>query len=122
MSRHLVPSSQWTTPPAPGGIGGPPVPGSPGTPPAGLAVPTVPRWTRYRAALLRYRWLILALTLVGAAAGFALSRVVPPAYAVSARLWISDPASRADSTGPIQRGPLLPANAWGNVLTSYSVL
>ena len=118
MSRELVPTTQ--------GMNVPSVPGSPGMPgaPAPMpgAAPRSSRWPRYRAALLRYRWLILASTLLGGAAGFALTRVVPASYVVTARLWIADPVERADSTGPIRRNAILPATAWGNLLTSYAVL
>ncbi|HKG95615.1 MAG TPA: polysaccharide biosynthesis tyrosine autokinase [Gemmatimonadaceae bacterium] len=119
MSRELVPSSPAAAAIAAVQANAGMTSGAPGP---GATPPRPPRWPRYRAALLRYRWIILAFGVAGGAVGVALTRLVPASYVVTARLWIANAAERADSTGPIRRNPVLPATAWGNLLTSYAVL
>src|SRR5215208_2141760 len=119
MSRELVPSSPAAAAIAAVQANAGMTSGAPGP---GATPPRPPRWPRYRAALLRYRWIILAFGVAGGALGVALTRLVPASYVVTARLWIANAAERADSTGPIRRNPVLPATAWGNLLTSYAVL
>ena len=65
-----------------------------GVPPNYLAGPMAPppagfSWRRYASALYRYKWLIVALTLLGASAGIVVSRRSIPEYEVYATVWLS---------------------------------
>ncbi|GGI05390.1 polysaccharide biosynthesis tyrosine autokinase [Egicoccus halophilus] len=46
-------------------------------------------------ALWRFRWLVLAVTVVAAVGGFLLSRAQPPVYETSTVLYLTDPGSSA---------------------------
>jgi succinoglycan biosynthesis transport protein ExoP len=76
---------------------------------------------RYLAAVLRHKWLVVLLTLAGAAAGFALSRRVEVIYQAQATLWIQVGGERAQS-GPIQPAQLLQWSSWVDLLRSFEVL
>jgi polysaccharide biosynthesis transport protein len=75
---------------------------------------------RYLAAVLRYKWLILALTVGGTVAGYYATALLPEEYQAQATVWIETP-SRTDR-GPIGPGELLEARAWIELLRSYVVL
>ena len=78
---------------------------------------------RYVAALLRFKWLVLATTLVGLAAGAVLARRTKPVYEAQATIWVESQAERgATEQGPIQQAQLLGATGWVDLLTSYVVL
>jgi Mrp family chromosome partitioning ATPase/capsular polysaccharide biosynthesis protein len=47
------------------------------------------------ASIWRFRWLVIAVTLLGGLAGFGLSRLIPPEYEASARLFLADPRNTA---------------------------
>ena len=81
----------------------------------------LPDWRRSLAAVLRYRWWILAATALGTAAGAAASRVLPPRYLAQATIWIQS-ESRGTDRGPIGANQLLAASAWSDLLKSYVVL
>jgi polysaccharide biosynthesis transport protein len=77
---------------------------------------------RYMAAILRFRWAILALTLVGGLAGWFAMRFATPTYRAQATLWL-ETTGRADlATGPIRSAELFSATAWTDLLRSYVVL
>jgi capsular exopolysaccharide synthesis family protein len=76
---------------------------------------------RLRSMLKRFRWLILALTLAGTAAGVVATRFIKPDYEVRATIWIETP-SKGKSGTPIQGEELLDAKAWVELLTTYKVL
>lgn len=81
-------------------------------------------WRRYLAAVLRYRWWILAIAGLGTLAGAAASRFLPPRYLAQATIWIQTSESRGGGAdrGPIGANQLLAASAWGDLLKSYVVL
>lgn len=79
------------------------------------------------AAIRRYRWVIAALTVVGAAFGFAGSRFITPKYQVRATVWVAiaptgQGAAAAGRTGPIRAAELLSSNAWIELFRSYRVV
>src|SRR2546428_4897226 len=63
-------------------------------------------WNRVLSAVLRFKWLIVAVTVLGTAAGVAATRVLSAAYVAPATIWIDHPGQRK---GP-DRGPLRPAH------------
>lgn len=97
----------------------------PGEPDAGFVDDEPFDWRRLTAAIWRFRWLVLAVTVVGTAAGAVATRFVHPRYVTQATIWIDarDPAeSRAGGMAPIQPGRLLDPEAWVDLLQSYVVL
>jgi polysaccharide biosynthesis transport protein len=74
----------------------------------------------YLAAVLRHKWLILALGVAGAAAGYYGGRFLPEEYEAQATVWIES-SPRGDS-GPIRQGELLQSHAWIELLRSFRVL
>jgi capsular exopolysaccharide synthesis family protein len=81
--------------------------------------PGIP-WGRYVAALRRYKWLILAMALVGTGIGFAVSRMTVPEYQVQGTLWIADPST--DTRGPVRGEELLGAGSWADLLKSSTIM
>ena len=76
---------------------------------------------RYLSALLRYKWLILALGILGLAAGFGVSKLIRPVYEAQATISI-DVASRDGQSSPIHNVQLLRSRAWVDLLRSFQVL
>jgi len=74
---------------------------------------------RYLAAVLRYKWLILGLSIFGLAAGVGLSKLVRPMFAAQATIAIDAGASEQ---GPIRNAQLLESRAWLDLLRSFQVL
>lgn len=80
-------------------------------------------WTRVLSAVLRFKWLIVAVTVVGTAAGVAATRFLSAAYVAQATIWIDQPDPRGGpDRGPIRPGQLLEPEAWVDLLKSYAVL
>jgi len=82
-------------------------------------------WHRRLAAVLRYRWWVVLLTVVGAAGGIISARRLPSSYQAQATIWIqsSDPRTTGGGTrGPIGSDQLFSAYAWLDLLRSYVVL
>jgi len=80
-------------------------------------------WRRYWSAIVRYRWWVLLGTVLGLAGGLAAARMLKPQYRAQATVWIDVANNRQDaSRGPIRQGQLLEANAWVDLLQSYTVL
>ena len=116
-SGSIVPSPSNSVDLAPEGAStmqtwGPPAAGA--TPPAGGL-----NLGRYFAALLRYKWLIVAMIAVGTVAGVIATRFVHPKYLVSARVMISEPP---DPRGPIRAQQVLNESAWRELVTSFAIL
>ena len=76
-------------------------------------------WGRYVAALRRFKWLIIALTLLGGGAGFAATRMMSAVYEVQATIWITGGGS---DRGPIRPDEMLSAASWIELFTSGAVL
>jgi polysaccharide biosynthesis transport protein len=77
---------------------------------------------RYIAAVLRYKWWIIILTVVGTSLGVVASRLVAPEYEAQATIWVETAGRNADRTGPIRSEGLLESSSWVELLRSYVVL
>jgi len=76
-------------------------------------------WGRYLSACRRYKWLIVATTLLGTVLGVAASRFVKPQYTAAATIWIQPETPTA---GPIRAEGLLKSYAWLELLNTGVVL
>ncbi len=79
-------------------------------------------WSRYLAAVRRFKWLILLGTIVGTGLGFGLSRLIAPEYRVEATIWISTESAQSRRSGPIRSDELLTNVAWPELIRSYAIL
>ena len=68
------------------------------------------------AAIRRYRWLIVGIVVVFAAAGIAGSRFIKAQYEARATIWIASETPELRSTGPIRSGELVHSGAWTELL------
>ena len=76
-------------------------------------------WARYLAALRRYKWIVVLVTVLGAAVGAAASTLMDPIYLAQATVWVEDdPGDR----GPIQPDQLMGQAGWIDLLKSFAVL
>ncbi len=78
-----------------------------------------PDFGRYLAAVGRYKWLVAFLTVVGAAGGVTVARILDPVYQAQATIWVEP---MAGTQGPIQQGQLLQNTNWLDLLRSFTVL
>ncbi|HEX7120405.1 MAG TPA: GNVR domain-containing protein [Longimicrobiales bacterium] len=79
-------------------------------------------WRRYVSAIVRNKWLVLALTAVGGVAGMALSRFISPQYVVQSTIWVESAGDAGSETEPIRTGDFLSASGWIDLLKTYVVL
>ena len=79
-------------------------------------------WRRVMSAVLRFKWLIGGVTLLGTVAGFGAARVIRPQFGAQATIWIDASERRGEDRGPIRQGQLLDPQAWVDLLKSYVVL
>ncbi|HET9293032.1 MAG TPA: polysaccharide biosynthesis tyrosine autokinase [Gemmatimonadales bacterium] len=92
---------------------------------AGFEAPPPPppeqgvQWGRYMAALQRYKWLIIAVTVLGTAASVLATRFLHPEYTATATIYIEP---RSEDAGPIRAEGLLQSYAWTELLTTGVVL
>lgn len=77
---------------------------------------------RYVAAILRYKWMILGLVLVGLAAGAGLSRVIKPTFEAQAAIQIDGASRNQQQVSPIRTSQLLESRAWIDLMRTYRVL
>jgi polysaccharide biosynthesis transport protein len=125
MTMHHLPLPQGSHPPAslaasqpaplaaPAGFGG-----GGGVAEQGLD------WHRVLSAVLRFKWLICGVTILGTAAGFGAGRFFKQ-YGAQATIWIQAERrgeERPDAPGPIRERQLLDAQAWVDLLKSYVVM
>src|SRR2546428_1867135 len=69
-------------------------------------------WNRVLSAVLRFKWLIVAVTVLGTAAGVAATRVLSAAYVAQATIWIDPPDQRnGPDRGPNRPGQMPPPQA-----------
>lgn len=78
--------------------------------------------SRYLAAVMRYKWLILALTIAGTAAGVFLGGRMAPSYQTAATLWVERASREEAQRGPIRPAELLEASSWLDLLRSLMVM
>jgi uncharacterized protein involved in exopolysaccharide biosynthesis len=91
-----------------------------GTEPA----PKGPSVARYMAAVSRFKWLILALAVLGGAAGWGATKVIDPEYEVSATILLEQGTGTKGNErdrGPIQAEELLKSSGWQDLLRSYAI-
>jgi len=107
---------------------GPPPVAAPTLPQRGVSAldldhPGGVEWRRILSALLRFKWLIATMTLVGTVAGIGATRFVKPDYSAQTKIWI-DVQGRGQERGPtpIRSAQLLDAESWVDLLMSYVVL
>ena len=79
-------------------------------------------WRRVLSAVVRFKWLIVAVTVAGTVAGVVATRFLSPAYVAQGTIWIDQPDQRGPDRGPIRPGQLLEPEAWVELLKSYAVL
>jgi capsular exopolysaccharide synthesis family protein len=84
--------------------------------------PPDPGLMRYVNAVLRYKWIILLLGVVGAGVGVALSQFVTPMYQATGRIFTEPGLAGGNPTGPIRAGPLLVSSSWVEVVRSDLVV
>jgi capsular exopolysaccharide synthesis family protein len=76
-------------------------------------------WDRFLAAIKRYKWLVLAVALVGTALSVLASRFVKPEYSVTSTIYIEEPPR---AQGPIRAEELLTSVQWVELLRTNAVL
>src|SRR5213596_3536716 len=85
-----------------------------------------PDWRRVASALLRFKWVVVLMVMLGLGAAFAATRVMRPVYRAQANVWVDVPGRHAegasDTRGPIRQGALLDADDWVELFRSYIVL
>ncbi len=86
-SQRLVPA-----PVAPAPLGMPGMPQEQWGPPAPPSGQT-PVWQRYLAAIGRFKWLVLAMTLLGLTAGYVATRYIRPQYDIYGKITLRDPSA-----------------------------
>jgi len=76
-------------------------------------------WQRYVTAVMRHKWLVLGVTLLGTAAGVVATRFLDPRYAAKAILWVETAVGRERG---VQSDELLDSRGWVELVTSNAVL
>jgi polysaccharide biosynthesis transport protein len=80
-------------------------------------------WSRITAALLRFKWLIIPMVILGAVVGRVAARFVPAQYVASATIVIDQGDRRnADPTAPFRTGQAFSPEAWVSLLRTATVL
>jgi succinoglycan biosynthesis transport protein ExoP len=80
-------------------------------------------WRRYLAGVLRFKWLVLGLTVLGTGAGFYVSRSLPATYQAQATIWVPTGSGQGRNPGPIQQPQVFSTAGWSELLkTSFVVL
>ncbi len=74
---------------------------------------------RLAAALLRYKWFVIAMTLAGTTAGVLATKIQGPVYEAQATIWMEQGPT---NYGPITNGPPIQPFNWVDLLRSYTVL
>ncbi len=82
-----------------------------------------PDWRRIVASVVRYKWLVLGVVVLGTAAGFGVSRLIKPGYLARATIWVDvvDPRSRVSSSFTLG-GNLPISTGWADLLQSDAVM
>jgi capsular exopolysaccharide synthesis family protein len=77
---------------------------------------------RLLTAVIRHRWAVIGMTILGSGAGYAASRYVHPVYRAQGSLWIEVAPEQGRDRGPIRSGPVLESFGWVELLESFAVL
>jgi tyrosine-protein kinase Etk/Wzc len=86
------------------------------------AGPTTGIVQRTLAALYRFKWMILAILVLGVGAAYAAIQFQEPVYETRARVWFGAAMVGSGPTGPIRQGTLLDNAGWQSLLKSSTVL
>src|SRR5439155_1464257 len=86
------------------------------------ALPPSADWRRYLVAIRRYKWIVLAGSLLGGGAGFAAGRYLGSEYTARATIWIDVPDPRNREEGPLWTGQLRISSGWTDLLETSAVL
>ncbi|HEX9105700.1 MAG TPA: Wzz/FepE/Etk N-terminal domain-containing protein, partial [Longimicrobiales bacterium] len=78
--------------------------------------------SRYLAALGRYKWLVLAVALVGIAASAGVTRFMHPKYVADATIWVEVQTQEGQRSGPVQQSEILATTGWLDLLHSFTVM
>ncbi|MGH7613697.1 MAG: GumC family protein [Gemmatimonadales bacterium] len=82
-----------------------------------------PDWRRVVASVVRYKWLVLGVVVLGTAAGFAVSRLIKPGYLARATIWVDVVDPRSRGSGSFTLGGQLPiSTGWSDLLQSDAVM
>lgn len=79
-------------------------------------------WRRHVTALLRYKWFVLAATVLGTVVGFVASRRVATLYEAQSTILIETSIGGEAGGGPIRPTGLLESQSWIDLLRTYLVL
>jgi capsular exopolysaccharide synthesis family protein len=83
-----------------------------------------PQITRILGAIVRYKWLIVGLCIVGGIFGAIATRFVEPTFEVRAKVWIMapKPTNGPQPSGPIRADELLPQTSWAELFQSFAIM
>lgn len=88
-----------------------------------VAAPPLPPeqtdWQRYVNAVLRHKWLVLGVTMLGLLVGIVATRFLDPRYTAKAILWVEVAAGRDRG---VQSEEILDSGGWIQLVTSNAVL
>ena len=79
-------------------------------------------WRTYLAAVIRYKWLALGITLAGTAAGFVGALFVKPTYQAESAVWIETARRAQGDPSPIWAGQVMGNSGWIELVRSDLVL
>ena len=79
-------------------------------------------WTRYLAALRRYKWLLALVVAAAIGVGVLASHLVKPLYVVHSTIWITPDTRQNERAAPIRGDEVMHAAAWPDLLTSFAIL
>jgi capsular exopolysaccharide synthesis family protein len=92
----------------------------------GAPAPAVNQLERPLAAVRRYKWLVLSVSILAAVAGYVVTRFMAPEYQVRATVWLqteSDARPGNNRAGPIRSAELLSSSpAWIELFRSYRIV
>ena len=79
-------------------------------------------WTRYLAALRRYKWLLALVIAAAVGIGVVAARFIKPVYVVHSTIWITPDTRGDERAAPIRGNEVMHAAAWPELLTSFAIL
>ena len=79
-------------------------------------------WSRYLAALRRYKWLLVLIIAAAIGVGVAAARFIKPVYVVHSTIWIAPDTRQNERASPIRGDEVMHSAAWPELLTSFAIL
>ena len=83
------------------------------------APPSTNQFTRLIAAIRRYKWAVLGMTLVGTVGGVVATRFIKPQYETYATVFLSGDTKK--DGGPLRQQELISSQGWIELLNSFEV-